>query len=160
MATYCLAQELTNRGTLTQVANRTKSNTHAADYLASVKAKFPKALELQCVPEDPELWKSRTTSSSWRSAHGSSRGTLNAFLDKITATEETVAPVSLEDLIAEGESDELEFKATLRWDLEEGITAKRLEDVAMKAVAAFANSQGGTLLIGVADDGEVLGLEV
>ena len=29
----------------------------------------------------------------------------------------------------------------------------------VKSVAAFANGQGGTLLIGVADDGEILGLE-
>ena len=29
----------------------------------------------------------------------------------------------------------------------------------MKTVAAFANAQGGTLLIGVGDDGTVLGLE-
>ena len=84
---------------------------------------------------------------------------LNAFLDKITDTEETVAPVSLEDLIAEGESDELEFKSTLRWDLKEGAVNKKLEEVIMKTVAAFANSQGGTLLIGVEDDGKVLGLE-
>ena len=84
---------------------------------------------------------------------------LNGFLNKITETEETVAPVSLEDLIAEGESDELEFKSTLRWDVKEGTINKKLEEVIMKTVAAFANSQGGTLLIGVADDGEVLGLE-
>ena len=54
---YALAQELTNRAILTQVANRTKSDTLAADYLSSVKSKFPKALELQCIPEDEELWK-------------------------------------------------------------------------------------------------------
>jgi predicted HTH transcriptional regulator len=84
---------------------------------------------------------------------------LNTFLDKITATEETVAPVSLEDLIAEGESDELEFKSTLRWDVREGTINKKLEEVIMKTVAAFANSHGGMLLIGVGDDGEVLGLE-
>ena len=29
----------------------------------------------------------------------------------------------------------------------------------VKSVAAFANAQGGTLLIGVKDDGEILGLE-
>src|SRR6266571_9260234 len=84
---------------------------------------------------------------------------LNAFLEKITATEEAVAPVSLEALIAEGESDELEFKSTLRWDLKEGTVNKRLEEVIAKTVAAFANSQGGTLLIGVDDEGQVLGLE-
>jgi predicted HTH transcriptional regulator len=84
---------------------------------------------------------------------------LNAFLDSITATKESVAPVSLEDMIAEGESDELEFKSTLRWDLREGVVSKKIEEVIMKTVAAFANSQGGTLLIGVEDDGNVLGLE-
>ena len=46
------------------------------------------------------------------------------FCPEITATEETVAPVSLEDLIAEGESDELEFKSTLRWDVNVGASTR------------------------------------
>ena len=78
---------------------------------------------------------------------------LNAFLNKITATEEVVTTVSLEEMIDKGESDELEFKSTLRWDIKEGIVNKKLEEVILKTVAAFANSQGGTLLIGVDDDG-------
>lgn len=156
---YALAQEFTNRAILTQVANRTKSATHAADYLASVKAKFPKALELQCVPEDVELWKLENYEQFLEERRKTLAKHLNDFLDKITATEATVAPVSLEDLIAEGESDELEFKSTLRWDLKEGTLNKKLEEVILKTVAAFANSQGGTLLVGVADDGEILGLE-
>ncbi len=156
---YALAQEFTNRAILTQVANRTKSATHAADYLASVKAKFPKALELQCVPEDVELWRIENYELFLEERRKTLAKHLNDFLDKITATEETVAPVSLEDLIAEGESDELEFKSTLRWDLKDGTLNKKLEEVILKTVAAFANSQGGTLLVGVADDGEVLGLE-
>jgi hypothetical protein len=156
---YALAQELTNRAILTQVANRTKSNTQAVDYLASVKAMFPKALELQCIPEDPELWKIENYEHFLEARRKMLATHLNAFLEKITATEETVAPVSLEDMISEGESDELEFKSTLRWDLQEGVVNKKLEEVIMKTVAAFANSHGGTLLLGVADDGEILGLE-
>ena len=156
---YALAQELTNRAFLTQVANRGKSAAHAADYLAEVKQKFPKALELQCIPEDPELWKIENYEQFLEERRKMLAKNLNAFLNNITATEETVAPVSLEDLIAEGESDELEFKATLRWDVKEGTINKKLEEVIMKTVAAFANSQGGTLLIGVGDDGEVIGLE-
>jgi hypothetical protein len=156
---YALAQELTNRAILTQVANRSKSAAHAADYLADVKQKFPKALELQCVPDDPELWKIENYEQFLEERRKMLAKNLNAFLDKITSTEETVAPVSLEDMIAEGESDELEFKSTLRWDVKEGAVNKKLEEVIMKTVAAFANSQGGTLLIGVSDDGDVLGLE-
>ena len=156
---YALAQELTNRAILTQVANRTKSATHAADYLTSVKAKFPKALELQCIPQDEDLWKIENYEQFLEERRKMLAKNLNVFLEKITASEETVAPVSLEDLIAEGESDELEFKSTLRWDLKEGTVNKKLEEVITKTVAAFANSEGGTLLIGVGDDGEILGLE-
>jgi hypothetical protein len=156
---YALAQELTNRAILTQIANRQKSDEPAADYLKPVTTNFPKALELQCIPEDQELWKIDNYEKFLEERRKMLAKHLNTFLDKITATEETVAPVSLEEMIAEGESDELEFKSTLRWDLKEGTTNKKLEEVIMKTVAAFANSDGGTLLIGVGDDGDVLGLE-
>lgn len=65
----------------------------------------------------------------------------------------------LDMLIAEGEGERLEFKETLRWDLRLGLVNKKLEDGAMKAIAAFSNHRGGTLLIGVRDDGAVQGLE-
>jgi hypothetical protein len=156
---YALAQELTNRAILTQAANRTKSNTNAVDYLAYVKTNFPKALELQCIPQDKELWNIENYELFLEERRKLLAMHLNAFLEKITSTEETVAPVSLEELIAEGESDELEFESTLRWDLKEGTVNKKLEEVIIKTVAAFANSQGGTLLIGVVDDGQILGLE-
>jgi len=156
---YALAQELTNRAILTQIANRQKSDEPAADYLKPVKTNFPKALQLQCIPEDEELWKIDNYETFLDERRKMLAKNLNAFLEKITATEETVAPVSLEEMIAEGESDELEFKSTLRWDLKETTINKKLEEVIMKTVAAFANSDGGTLLIGVGDDGEVLGLE-
>ena len=156
---YALAQELTNRAILTMVANRTKSAANAADYLASVKVKFPKALELQCIPENEELWKIENYEQFLEERRKMLAKQLNSFLEKITVTEVTVAPVTLEDMIADDESDELEFKSTLRWDLKEEAVNKKLEDVIMKTVAAFANSKGGILLIGVTDDGEVLGLE-
>src|SRR3546814_18727413 len=63
-------------------------------------------------------------------------------------------------MICEGESEELEFKQTLRWDVKEGRVNKDLEAVVVKTVAAFGNSiDGGTLLIGVADSGDAVGLE-
>lgn len=53
----------------------------------------------------------------------------------------------------------LEFKSSLRWDYQFGKTNKKLEEVILKTIAAFANSNGGTLLIGVDDSGKILGLE-
>jgi predicted HTH transcriptional regulator len=62
-------------------------------------------------------------------------------------------------LIKQGESATLEFKSSARWNLTENKPDKTMEEVILKTVAAFLNSQGGTLLIGVADDGKVLGLQ-
>jgi type I restriction enzyme R subunit len=58
------------------------------------------------------------------------------------------------------ESTYLEYKSTLRTHAESGETFKPLETATLKTIAAFLNSrEGGTLLIGVADDGTVFGLE-
>ncbi|MGA9567779.1 MAG: ATP-binding protein [Candidatus Korobacteraceae bacterium] len=61
--------------------------------------------------------------------------------------------------IARGESASLEFKSTFRWDLRENRINRALESVVMKTLAGYMNGAGGTLLIGVADDGSIVGLE-
>ncbi len=54
----------------------------------------------------------------------------------------------------------LEYKSTMRWDVKKGEKAKYLEDAVVKTIAGFANSPyGGTLLVGVTDDGDIYGLE-
>jgi hypothetical protein len=156
---YSLAQELTNRAILTQIANRAKSATDAKAYLAEVKVRFPGALELQCVPEDNALWEIENYEAFLQARRLAFALHLNKFLRGITETEPPEAAITLEELIAEGEDDELEFKSSLRWDFKEQTTNKKLEDVIVKTVAAFGNSHGGTLLIGVSDSGEILGLE-
>ncbi len=62
-------------------------------------------------------------------------------------------------LIKKGESESLEFKSSLRWDYKNNDLNKDLEKVIIKSIAAFSNSNGGKLLIGVQDDGTILGLE-
>lgn len=156
---YSLAQELTNRAILTQVANRTKSASTAEDYLSGIKSKFPDGLALQCIPEEPELWKIENYEQFLVARRDMLAGELNEFLDGITETKPSSVPITLEEMIAEGEGEELEFKASLRWDVEQGTINKKLEAVVVKTVAAFANGQGGSLLIGVEDSGQILGLE-
>jgi hypothetical protein len=66
----------------------------------------------------------------------------------------------LKALILSGESRTVEFKQTLRYDVRAGQVNKELEWVCIKNIAAFLNSQGGTLFIGVRDDdGSITGLE-
>ena len=65
----------------------------------------------------------------------------------------------LRAIIARGESINLEFKSSFRWDLRENKLNKALEGVVLKTMAGYMNGNGGTLLIGVADDGSIAGLE-
>lgn len=68
-------------------------------------------------------------------------------------------PPSVAELLAGGESDAVEFKATLRTNLHTGQVDDKMHLAALKTIAGFLNANGGTLLIGVTDDGEVLGLD-
>ncbi len=65
------------------------------------------------------------------------------------------------DLIRpDGESRFLEYKSTLRWDIKQQTKSSGIEDSVVKTIAGFANSAyGGTLLVGVSDDGSIHGLE-
>ena len=66
--------------------------------------------------------------------------------------------LSIEEVIAAEENDQIEFKATARWNLQDEKTDNRLELAIMKTVAGFLNTHGGTLLIGVRNDGVPVGL--
>jgi CheY-like chemotaxis protein len=66
---------------------------------------------------------------------------------------------ALTDLIAQGENVQLEFKAAMRWDKEAKNVNKLIGEAIATAIAGMLNSHGGTLLIGVADDGTVVGIE-
>ena len=65
----------------------------------------------------------------------------------------------LKEIIENGENDHTEFKSSLRWDFNQNQMNKSLEIVIMKTVSAFLNTNGGILIIGVKDSGEVIGLE-
>ena len=70
-----------------------------------------------------------------------------------------VEEVDIAALIASGESDAVEFKSTLRVNLHTGNTDPKMEHTVLKTLAGFLNSRGGTLIIGVADDGTPVGIE-
>ena len=65
---------------------------------------------------------------------------------------------NLRSLIDSGESEILEFKSTLRWNLKSGKPGKEIELACLKTLAGFMNSEGGTLLVGVEDNGQIMGI--
>jgi len=65
----------------------------------------------------------------------------------------------VKELLNEDENRYLEFKSSMRWDYRQEKTNPELEKVILKTLAAFGNTDGGILLIGVDDDKNILGLE-
>ena len=77
--------------------------------------------------------------------------------------EPSKAPAQIDpvhELILEGEGQLVEFKSTLRYDMRTRDVNKKLEHVVAKTVAAFMNSDGGSLFIGVDDHGNAIGLKL
>ncbi|MGE3335530.1 MAG: DUF262 domain-containing protein [Rhodospirillaceae bacterium] len=72
----------------------------------------------------------------------------------------SAAPIDLKDLVKAGESSTTEFKATLRTNLHTNQKDPQMELSALKTIAGFLNSRGGgTLIVGVMDDGTPVGVE-
>lgn len=74
-----------------------------------------------------------------------------------TDTFTSVLP-SISDLLKKDEHENLEFKSSFRWDTRQNTVNHNLEKSTMKTVAAFLNSQGGHLVMGVSDSKEIVGL--
>ncbi len=62
-------------------------------------------------------------------------------------------------LINGGENSSVEFKSTLRWDLRLEKRNSEIEASVLKTIAAFINTDGGNLFIGIDDNGAALGLD-
>ena len=57
--------------------------------------------------------------------------------------------IKIKELIKKGESEKVEFKPSLSQT-----------DKIMESISAFSNTKGGTVVIGVSDKGEVLGVDI
>lgn len=77
---------------------------------------------------------------------------------RIELTHTESANEEIEGLILGGESESVEFKSTLRYDLRQKAVNKILEYVIAKTISAFLNSTGGNLFIGIDDNQNILGL--
>jgi hypothetical protein len=74
-------------------------------------------------------------------------------------THPELPPPTVAELVAQGESETVEFKSSVFHSYKPEVPEKVIVGAIIKTVAAFLNTNGGTLAIGVADDGTVLGLD-
>lgn len=156
---------------ITQATNRGAIKHRAPeDYLDFVLKSGGKLLETHFVPVDKKLWKVSSFDDFVKARSKCLLRSLNRVLDswkkgvepvpkKIQIMEEDDA----ESVISKhglGESQRLEFKETFGIDTSTGKKNWSIEQSAVRAVAAFANTGGGYLIIGVRDKPcEVVGVD-
>jgi hypothetical protein len=68
-------------------------------------------------------------------------------------------PKTIEEIIASGESNQVEFKPALLYNFSTGRAGIGIKGIIAKTICAFLNSKGGYLFIGVSDDGKIQGLD-
>lgn len=156
---YALTQEIANRVILAKEATRHADESAADVYLQRVQQQYPSALRLQSIPLDSTLWNIEQFELFLEERRKMLAKELNVFLNSITETAETAIPITIEELIAAGESSSLEFKSSFCWSYNDSDHKHKSAEIVMKSIAAFSNGEGGTLIIGVNDDGESIGLE-
>jgi len=153
-----IVNEIANRAFLTDPSNISLGNVEPSRYLSDVARKYPGALEKQFVPTDPALWELDHFEDFLAARRALIAQAINKRMAELVAELEPPKPQTLTDMLT-GENAALEYKASMRWDLRTQQVNKALEKSIAKTVAGFLNSEGGTLLIGVADDCTVLGIE-
>ena len=154
-----LVNEIANRAFLTADSNWDLGSDLPEMYLPEVQKRFPGAMEKQLVPENPGLWLIENYEAFLHERRALIAAAFNKLMSKLLQEPEQTTVRGIEQLIAAGESATVEFKSSLRWDVRLQQVNKGLQKVVAKTVCGFLNSEGGTLLIGVADDGTALGIQ-
>ena len=150
---------IANRAFLTGETNLTISNRLPEDYLPEVDAKFPGALDSQLIPTDRNLWKVENYREFLAARRELISGTLNEFLENLISVDGESSTKPIADIITQGEGPNVEFKSTFQWDVRENKRNPALRHEVLKTLVAFMNSDGGTLLVGVEDSGQIFGLD-
>jgi len=78
---------------------------------------------------------------------------------KVPQELEEILTVPITEMIEEGESESVEFKGSLIWDYNKKQSNKLMGMIIARTISSFMNSEGGVLLIGVDNNGKILGLE-
>ncbi len=87
----------------------------------------------------------------------------DVILEKFDSIQGPLKSLSQEDeilsLIRKGEGKQIEFKQTFSKNIRTNQKDKEIEKSSLKNIVGFLNAEGGTLLIGVSNEGNVTGIE-
>ncbi|MBD3307394.1 DUF262 domain-containing protein, partial [candidate division KSB3 bacterium] len=155
--------EIANRVPLTRSGNMDIFYSPPSDYLPIVQQNNPGNLEKFMIPMDNELWKVEHYEDFLAERRKLIAQAINEYMENLLEDQEGDASqtekIPVTAIISQGENDHIEFKSTLRWNIRARRNDDEIQHSSLKTIAAFLNTEGGILLIGINDAGEPVGLE-
>lgn len=148
-------------GDNTRISDRTPT-----DYLPELKARFSQSMlnrmyQHHALPDNWEQLEYRQFLEKRRELMAQVIAEGYATLTAADNEEDASAPdFVLSQILMNGESEAVEFKSTLRTNLHTGSKDPRMELAVLKTLAGFLNTNGGTLIVGISDDGSPVGIEI
>ena len=144
--------------------NRSISNHPPSEYVAAAASKFKdeQVKDMYRLNALPEGWEQMAYDEFLKERRMLMARIIRDGYGRLASgpTTSEPAPLDLASIVVAGESDRVEFKSTLRTNLHTGQRDARMEDAIVRTIAGFLNTNGGTLVVGVADDGNPVGIDV
>jgi hypothetical protein len=119
-------------------------------------ARIEKASTKQLLELQQELEAKNAEIERLRSSQAS---VVRFYENRLQAVKEQLATDSFVSRVKHGETATLEFKSSLRYNIRANRFDRDIENEVLKTIVAFCNTKGGELLIGVADDQSIVGIE-
>ncbi len=140
------------------------SDQGPADYMPKMKERFSTSelKEMYRAHALPENWEQMPYDVFLETRREKIADIIREGYQKLVTEDEIKgeeAPLDLSYLIEQGESEAVEFKTTLRTNMHTKQVDKRMEAAIVRTLAGFLNVNGGTLIIGISDDGIPVGIE-
>lgn len=135
-----------------------------ADYVPELEERFDKATLQQMYQHHalPIGWEEMEYFDFLRTRRSMMAETIKAAYQCLSGdTAKAAVMPSIHELVVAGETSNVEFKSTLRTNMHTAQKDPKMELAVLKTIAGFLNSSGGgTLIVGVADDGTPVGVDV
>jgi len=156
-----IVNDIANRAFLTASTNNSIINNKIPEeyFLKIIENYGEKALKNQLIPMDRNLWKLDNYEQFLNKRRVLIANEINEYINSFVSGKEEEKKITLNDYLKVGESSSVEYKASIRWDVDQNKINKELEKVIIKTIDGFLNFEGGTLLIGIDDNGGLIGIE-
>jgi hypothetical protein len=154
-----LVNDMANIAFLSEKENPKKSERLPHNYLRQIRDRLgEEALTSQLIPMDENLWHMERFEVFLAARRKLLVESINELLEGVIRGSVLAKPSTIE-LIEKGESNSLELKSSLRWDYSKNSVNSGLGLAVAKDISSFMNASGGTVLVGVDNNGRVLGLK-